>query len=151
MRTFLIVFSYINLFLYILIYALYDYIAPIVGFAALSTGAQSFLRVLLLVVAGFFIGLVASLFRKARSSRSSFDYNLFLLLGLAPFILLLLSEGSMSSFLIRVFFRSSKSLSEAAFYVFSRTSIYAVWYGLSIGLSVTIGSGVQKQRMRASV
>ena len=150
MRVFLIVFSYINLFLYILIYALYDYIAPNVGFAALSTGAQSFLKVFFLVIAGFFIGLVASLFRKGRTSRSSFDYNLFLLLGLAPFILLLLSEGSMSSFLIRVFFRSSKTLSEAAFFVFSRTAIYAIWYGLSIGLSVTVGS-VKKHRMSTSV
>jgi len=150
MRIFLIVFSYVNLFLYILIYSLYDNIAPLVGLTSLSTGAQSFLKVSLLVIAGFFIGLIASLFRKGRSSRSSFDYSLFLLLGLAPFVMLLLSEGSMTDFLIRVFFRSSKALSEAAFYVFSRTAIYALWYGLSIGISVTVGFKEKIIRHKAS-
>lgn len=147
MRIFLIVFSYINLFLYILMYSLYEYIAPAVGFTDLSIGAQSFLKVLLLVVAGFFLGLAAALFRKGRSGRSSFDYNLFLLLGLAPFILLLLSEGSMTDYLIRIFFRSSQTLTAIASAIFSRTAVYAFWYGISIGISVTIGTAAKKSRL----
>jgi hypothetical protein len=140
MRVLLIAFSYVNLLLYLAIYGLYEMISPLIGFSSLGQGAQTFIRVALLVIAGFFIGLVASVYKKGISGPNSFDYDLFLLLGLLPFILLVLSEGSMVDLFTRVFFPSGQAVTRFFAHLFSSWPVFALWYGLSIGVSVKVGS-----------
>lgn len=138
MRIFLLISSFINTVLYILVYAYYDYVLNLFGTIPLSAGFLSFIKLLVLIIIGFCIGLNVSLLLKLNIGKSYFDLRNFVIIGFIPAICLLLSEGTITNFIITKFFGSDKRLAELVFYLFSRQIIWTLWFGFSIGSSVRI-------------
>ncbi|MBM3708572.1 MAG: hypothetical protein FJW69_09620, partial [Actinobacteria bacterium] len=99
MRVFLIIFSFINALLYFLIYAFYENIMGILGNIDVTAGALGFLKILVLVIFGFLIGLIVSLLTKIKIDKSFFDYRIALIVGIFPFLFLIFSQGSILSFI----------------------------------------------------
>ena len=70
--------------------------------------------------------------------RSLFSFKNLILIGIVPFIFLILSEGTITSFIINSLFNSNKTLSDLAFYLFSRQTIWALWLGFAVGSSIRV-------------
>jgi hypothetical protein len=138
LRGFLIVFSFINAFLYLLFYAYYDNILSVFGSSNTSEGWLVFLKIVIHIVIGSLIGLIVSLLLKLNINRSFFDLRLFLIVGILPFIFLILSQGNVTSFIVTKIFGGNRNLSELVFYFFSRQIVWSLWLGFSIGASVRI-------------
>lgn len=148
MRVFLLIFSFINTVLYLLVYSLYDYILGLFDKVPLSIEALNFIKLLLLIIVGFCIGLSISLLLRLDLDKSYFDLRNFVIIGFIPIFCLLLSEGTITSYIITRFFGSNKTLTELVFYLFSRQIIWTLWFGFSIGSSVRISF---KKRLRHEV
>jgi len=138
MRIFLIITAFINTMLYLLVYAYYENIMGLFGNVDVAGGWLSFLKILDLIIVGFLIGLIAAMLLRLRIEKSFFDYRMCLIVGILPFIFLILSQGGITNFFITKLFNSSRQISEAAFYFFSRQIIWAIWFGFAIGVSVRL-------------
>jgi hypothetical protein len=138
MRIFLIVFSFINALLYFLIYAYYENIIGILGNVDITAGAVSFLKIFILIIMGFLIGLIVSLLIKIQLDKSFFDYRIALIVGILPFIFLILSQGNVIGFIVTRIFNSDRQISELLFYFLSRQIIWALWLGFAVGASVRV-------------
>ena len=138
MKNFLLIFSFINAILYILVYSYYDYILGLFGEISISAGFLSFLKILILIIVGFLIGLIAALLLNLKIDRSYYDYKTLIIIGIIPFICLILSEGTITNFFIIKFLNSSRQVSELVFYLLSRQIIWTLWLGFSIGSSIRL-------------
>jgi len=138
MRIFLIIFSFINAFLYLVFYAYYDNILDVFGSSNTSAGWLVFLKIVILIIIGFLIGLMVSLLLKLNINRSFFDWRVLLIIGILPFLFLILSQGGITNFIVIKFFNANRQISELLFYFFSRQIIWSLWFGFSIGASVRI-------------
>lgn len=141
MRIFLIIVSLINTLLYMLIYAYYDTILDLMGASLLSAGMQSFFKIVVLVAAGFCIGLISMLLLAPGMKRSRFNIKNFLLIGLIPIILLLLSPGPVIDLIASRVFGDKENIRELLFYLLSRQAILSIWLGFAIGTSVRVHFG----------
>ena len=146
MRIFLIIVSFINTLLYVLIYAYYDTILDRIGTSLLSAGMQSFFKIIVLIAAGFCIGLMSMLLLAPGMKRSRFNIKNLLLIGLIPFILLLLSPGPVIDLIASRIFGNKESIRELLFYLLSRQAILSVWLGFAVGTSVRIHFGKRKHK-----
>lgn len=138
MRVFLIIFSFINTFLYLLFYAYYDNILAVFGNLNTAGGWLVFLKNIILIIIGFLIGLIVSLLLKLDISRSFFDWRVLLIVGILPFIFLILSQGNAVDFIVTKIFSGNRNLSELVFYFFSRQIVWSLWFGFSIGASARV-------------
>ena len=138
MKKFLLIFSYFNIVLYIIIYSYFDYMLTNLPSFVISAGLISFLKIIFLIAAGFSIGLIVSLFRGWDGMKSAFDYRIFILTAFIPFLMLVFSGAGISNFIITAFFNSNKKLTELFFYLFSRDFIYALWLGVACGANIKI-------------
>lgn len=146
MRIFLIVFSFINTIFYILIYSYFDNILDFFGGVNLSSTAVNYIKLLALLIVGFYIGLNVMLILRLKIKRNLFSFRNLIIIGIIPFICLILSEGTITSFVITKFFNSSERLSELVFYLFSRQTIWSLWLGFAIGSSVRISFSRRKYK-----
>ena len=144
MRIFLIIVSFINTLLYILIYAYYDTILGLLGTSSLSAGIQNFFKVIVLIAAGFCIGLMSMLLLSPGMRRSRFDVRNLLLIGMAPFVLLILSPGPVIDLIASRIFGNKESIRELLFYLLSRQALLSIWLGFAVGTSVRIHFGRRK-------
>ena len=138
MRIFLIVIAFINTMLYLLVYTYYENIMGLFGNVNVAGGWLTFLKILDLAIVGFLIGLIVAMLLRLRIEKSFFDYRMLLIVGILPFIFLVLSGGQVTDFFIAKLFNSSRQISEAAFYFFSRQIIWSIWFGFAIGVSVRL-------------
>ncbi|MCJ7472429.1 MAG: hypothetical protein MUP02_06460 [Actinobacteria bacterium] len=136
MRIFLIVISFINTLLYVLIYAYYDNVLDMLGATAISADLQNLLRTLVLIIAGFCIGITVMLLLDLKINRSCFSFKNLLLIGIVPFILLILSQGFVSGLIISRLFSGSEKIQELVFYLLSRNVLWSVWSGFALGTSI---------------
>jgi hypothetical protein len=137
MRLFLIIFSFVNAFLYYLVYAFYDNILGIIS-ASGAFGFFAFLKLLVLIVVGFLIGLIVSLMTRVQVEKTFFDYRIAIVAGIIPFILLILSTGIVTDFIVSGIFNSNRQVSEFVFYFLSRQIIWTLWLGFALGASVRV-------------
>jgi len=145
MRVFLIIFSAANTILYILVFAYFDYILGILGSTALPPGLISFLKIVFLIAIGACIGFLVSLLSKERPQKTYFNYKLLIIIGIVPFLCLILSEGTITNYIIIRFFGSNKRLTELVFYLFSRQVLYSLWLGIAAGVSTRFGFDPKRQ------
>ena len=138
MRLFLVIMSFITAFLYFLIYALYDYILAVFGSFKVAGALSSFLKIFVLVIVSFLIGLIVIMLLKIRYEKSHFDYRFALIVGILPFIFLILSQGAVTNFIIVKVFNSNRQISEFVFYFLSRQIVWAMWLGFALGTSVRL-------------
>lgn len=138
MRIFLVIMSFITVFLYFLIYALYDNILAVFGQLDVTGAFISFLKIFILVIVGFLIGLIVILLLKISYEKSHFDYKFALIVGILPFIFLILSQGAITNFIIVKVFNSNRQISEFVFYFLSRQIVWAMWLGFALGTSVRL-------------
>ena len=75
---------------------------------------------------------------KVRYEKSHFDYKFALIVGILPFIFLILSQGAITNFIIVKVFNSNKQISEFVFYFLSRQIVWAMWLGFALGTSVRL-------------
>jgi hypothetical protein len=150
LRIFLIIVSFINTLLYVLIYAYYDTILDRMGASLLSAGMQTFFKIVVLVAAGFCIGLMSMLLLSPGMKRSRFNVKNLLLIGLIPFILLLLSSGPVIDFIASRIFGNKESIRELLFYLLSRQAILSIWFGFAVGTSVRIRFGKKTHKHSAN-
>lgn len=138
MKRFLIIFSLINAALYFIIYSYFDYILGSLPSLVIPPGVITLLKILFLIAVGFSIGLVISLIRGYEGIKSSFDYKAFIILSAVPFLMLVLSGGHITNFIITRFFEANKKLSELVFYFFSSNYIWSMWIGVVAGSSIRL-------------
>ena len=138
MRLFLVITSFITAFLYFLVYALFDNILAIFGSIDVTGAFISFVKIFIVVIVGFLIGFIVILLLKIRYERSHFDYRFLLIVGILPFIFLILSQGSITNLLIVRLFDSNRQISEFVFYFLSRQIVWAMWFGFALGTSVRL-------------
>jgi hypothetical protein len=138
MRLFLIVMSFITAFLYFLIYALYDNILAVFGSIDVTGALISFLKIFILIIVSFLIGLIVILLLRIRYEKSHFDYRFLLVVGILPFIFLILSQGAVTNLIIVKIFNSNRQISEFVFYFLSRQIVWAMWLGFALGTSVRL-------------
>ncbi len=143
MRIFLIIFSFINALLYFILYAFLDSILNLIGGVSVTADIISLLKLLILIIFGFLIGLVASLFLRKNQEKSFFDYKSALTIGLIPFIFLILSLGKIPNFISVNILNSNKQLSELLFYFLSRQIIFSIWLGFGLGISASIAFNIK--------
>lgn len=146
MRISLIVFSFINTIFYILIYSYFDNILELFGGAGLSSAVVNYIKLLALLIVGFCIGVNVMLMLRLKIKKSLFSFRNLIIIGIIPFICLILSEGTITSFIIAKFFNSSERLSELVFYLFSSKTIWSLWLGFAIGSSIRFGFFGRKYR-----
>lgn len=138
LRKLLIAFSIINTGLYFIIYSYFDYILENSSALIIPALAISFIKILFLIAIGFSAGLIISLIRGFDGVKSTFDYRMFLMLSIVPVVMLLLSGGQVTNFIIVRFFSANKKLAELVFYIFSRDYIWALLTGLIAGVCVKL-------------
>jgi len=138
MRIFLIIFSFVNAFLYFLVYAYFENILVLFGSVSITGGLLGFVKIMLLIIISFLIGLIVSLLLRGKIKKSYFDYRIALIVGILPFIFLILSQGSIINIIVTGIFSSNRQISELIFYFFSRQIVWAMWFGFAIGASVRI-------------
>jgi len=138
LKKILIIFSLINAALYFIIYSYLDFILENLPSLAIPSGAIILIRILFLIAVGFSVGLVVSLIRGYEGIKSSFDYKTFILLSIVPLIMLILSGGQITNFIVTKFFGANKKLSELVFYIFSRDYIWSMWIGVVAGTSIRL-------------
>jgi len=136
LRIFLIILSSINTVFYVLVYSYFDKILEIFGVTSLSPTAINYIKLAVLLIVGFCIGMTVMLLLRLKIKKNLFSFKNLLVIGIFPFICLVLSEGSITSFIINKLFNSSERLSELAFYLFSRQTIWSLWLGFAIGTSI---------------
>lgn len=136
MRNFLIILSFINAILYVLIYSYFDNIIEILGLMNLSPVAANNIKLAALLIVGFCMGINIMLILKLKIKKSFFSFKNLIIIGIFPFICLVLSEGTITDFIINKFFNSSENLSELLFYLLSRQAIWSLWLGFAIGSSI---------------
>jgi hypothetical protein len=145
MRLFLIITSFITAFLYFLIYAMYDNILAVFGSIDVTGAFISFFKIFILVIVSFLIGLIVILLLRIRYEKSHFDYRFLLVVGILPFIFLILSQGAVTNLIIVKVFNSNRQISEFVFYFLSRQIVWAMWLGFALGTSVRLAF---KRRLR---
>ena len=138
MKKFLIIFSILNTILYFIIYSYFDYILENLPALIIPAALISFIKILFLVAVGFSVGLIISVIRGFDGSKSTFDYKSFFILVAVPSVMLLLSGGQITNFIIVKFFGANKKLSELVFYIFSRDYIWALLTGIIAGTSIKL-------------
>ena len=150
MRIFLIIFSFINTVFYVFVYSYFDNILEIFGVTSLSSTAINYIKLAALLIVGFCIGITVMLLLRLKIKKNLFSFKNLLVIGIFPFICLILSEDSITSFIINKFFNSSERLSELVFYLFSRQTIWSLWLGFAIGTSIRF-SFLKKEYKHLSV
>jgi hypothetical protein len=150
LRIFLIIFSFINTVFYVFVYSYFDNILDILEITSLSSTAVNYIKLAALLVVGFCIGITVMLILRLKIKKNLFSFKNLLIVGIFPFICLILSEGTITSFIINKFFNSSEKLSELAFYLFSRQTIWSLWLGFAIGSSIRF-SFLKKEYKHLSV
>jgi len=138
MRIFFVIVSFITAFLYFLVYALYDNILAVFGRLDVTGVFISFLKTFILVIVSFLIGFIVILLLKIKYEKSYFDYKFALIVGILPFIFLILSQGAITNFIIVKVFNSNRQISEFVFYFLSRQIVWAMWLGFALGTSVRL-------------
>ena len=138
MKVFLIIFSFINAFLYFLLYAYYENILALFGTSGVAGGFLGFLKTAILLVVSFLIGLIVSLLLKMNVSKSFFDLRLAIIVGTIPLFLLILSQPAISNFMLVKIFNSSSRAGDFIFYFLSRQIVWIMWLGFAIGASVRL-------------
>ena len=126
MRNFLTVFSFINAILYAVIYSYFDNIIETLGVANLSPVVSNNIKLVALLITGFCAGMLVMLILKLKIKKSFFSFKNLVIVGIFPFICLILSEGTITSFIVTRFFHSSEKVSELLFYLFYRKSIWSL-------------------------
>ncbi len=135
----MIIFSFINTIFYILIYSYFEKILEVLEGINLSPFAASYIKLSALLIAGFCIGVMAMLILRLRLKKSFFSFKNFFTLGTVPLLLIILSEGAVTGFIIDKLFNSSETISELAFYLLSNQSIWFLWLGFAVGSSLRLG------------
>ena len=82
--------------------------------------------------------------------RSRLDIRNLILVGIVPFILLILSPGPVNDFIATKIFSNNEKVRELLFYLFSRQPLWAVWLGFAIGTSARISFRKKDQRHAVS-
>ena len=119
-----------------LIYSYFDNVLEILGIVSLSPAAANYIKLAALLIVGFCVGVNVMLILRLKIKRSLFSFRNLVIIGIFPFICLILSEGAITSFIINKFFNSSEKLSELLFYFLSRQAIWSLWLGFAIGSSI---------------
>ena len=101
-------------------------------------GFFAFLKLVVLIVVGFLIGLIVSLMTRVQVEKTFFDYKIAIVAGIIPFILLILSTGIVTDFIVSGIFNSNRQVSEFVFYFLSRQIIWTLWLGFALGASVRV-------------
>ena len=138
LKKLLIAFSVINAGMYFIIYSYFDYILESSPALVMPASAISFIKILFLIAIGFSAGLIISLIRGFDGVKSTFDYKMFIMLSAIPIIMLLLSGGQVTNFIIVRFFGANKKLAELVFYIFSRDYIWALLTGFIAGVCIKL-------------
>lgn len=138
MKKFLIIFSLINTALYFVIYSYFDYILENSPELIIPPALISLIKIIFLIAVGFSVGLVISIIRGFDGVKSTFDYRTFIILSAIPLIMLTLSGGQITNFIIVRFFGANKKLAEFTFYFFSRDYIWSLLTGFIAGTSIKL-------------
>ncbi|MEA2016413.1 MAG: hypothetical protein U9O59_06910 [Actinomycetota bacterium] len=138
MRLILIIFSFANIVLYYTAYAYFDNIISALAVYNLPAGLLNFLKFFILLVLGFMIGFLIVVSIKQGWCRNYFDLKAFLLVGCIPAVALLFYKTGLVNMVVSRLFNSDLTVSELAFYFFSRETIWAIWLGISIGASLRL-------------
>jgi hypothetical protein len=148
MRSLLIAFCFLNIFLYYTAYAYFDNILAALARYELPVGFLTFLKYFIIFVLGFLIGLLIILSMRLKVSMNYFDLKVLVLAGLVPALAIILSYSGLAGFIIRNLFSGNETVNELYYYFFSRTDIWALWLGVATGGSIRLRLMQRKKRYK---
>lgn len=151
MRLFIKIFSFINIILYYAAYAYFDNIISALAHYNLSTPFLDFLRFIIVFILGFMIGLLIIINMKPEVSMNYFDIRTFLIAGSIPAVALILYKSGLVNLAVDRLFNSNLTVSELAFYFFSRETVWAIWLGFAAGASVRLGFKTRGKKFKHQV
>lgn len=138
MRLFLKIFSFINILLYYTAFAYFDNITGALAVYNLPAGFLNFLRFIIVFLLGFVIGFLIILSMKSGENRNYFDIKALMITGCIPAAALILYKTGLVDLAVTRLFNSDLTVSELAFYFFSRETVWAIWLGISVGASIRL-------------
>ena len=144
-------FSFINIILYYTAFAYFDNILSALADYSLPAGFLSFLRLFIVFVLGFMIGLLIIISMKPSPRMNFFDLKTFLIVGFIPALGLILSSTGAVNLMVTRIFNSNPTVSDLAYYFFSNNTIWALWLGISIGSSVRLRFKLKGKRFKHQV
>jgi hypothetical protein len=145
MRFFLIIISFINIFLYYCAYVYYDTILDALVKYDLPLGLLTFLKYFIIYILGFLIGFLIILGMRLRLHMNYFDIKVFALVGFLPAMVILISYSGIVNTIAGDVINSSNNISELYYYFFSRTDIWAIWLGIATGASIRLRISQKKK------
>jgi len=148
MRIFLTIFSFINIILYYTAFSYFDYILDAFAVYNIPVGLLSFLRYFIVLILGFMIGLLIILSMRYKHKRNHFDYRVFLMAGLLPAVFLILANTGAVNLVVTRFFGSNSTVSDLVYYFFSNNSIWSLWLGISVGVSIRLRFGQREKKFK---
>lgn len=151
MRFFLIAFSFVNIILYYTAFAYFDNIISALASYNLPVGFLNFLRFFIVFVLGFMIGFLIAISMKPKVNMNFFDLRVFLMVGFIPSLALILSNTGMVNLVVTKFFNSNLTVSELAYYFFSRNTVWTLWLGISMGASIRLRFEPMKKRFKHQI
>lgn len=151
MRLFLNIFSLVNMILYYLVYAYFDNILSALVYFNLPDAFLSFLKFIIVFILGFMIGLLIVINMRTQEARSHFDIKTFLIAGFMPAIALILYKSGLVNLVVDRFFNSNLTVSEAAFYFFSRETVWSIWLGFATGASLRLAFKTPEKKFKHQV
>ena len=147
-RSLLIVFCFINIFLYYTAYAYFDNILTALARFELPVGLLTFLKYFIIFILGFLIGLLIILSMRLKVSMNYFDLKVMVLAGLVPALAIIFSYSGLAGFIIRSLFSGNETVNELYYYFFSRTDIWALWLGVATGASIRLRLMQRKKKFK---
>ena len=84
------------------------------------------------------IGFLIILSMKSGENRNYFDIKALLITGCIPAAALILYKTGLVDLVVTRLFNSDLTVSELAFYFFSRETVWAIWLGISVGASIRL-------------
>jgi hypothetical protein len=138
MRFILTIITFINIFLYYSAFAYFDTILEAFAKFDLPLNFLLFLKYFIVFILGFSIGFLIILGMRLKVKRNYFDIKVLFLVGFIPLTALVISYSGIADLIISRIFNSNTTISELYYYFFSRTDIWSIWLGISIGASIRL-------------
>ena len=137
MKKLILAIYIILVLIFISIYALFDYILPLIH-VTLSPIANKLIKCILPVAIGFFISYFIFKLKNPEIESTNFDFRRFVIFGIVPFLSLVIYLTSMHNIISDKVFKNIEALSILTKYIFNKFDIWGLWLGFALGASFKI-------------
>jgi len=137
LKKLILVIYLVSVLIFISIYALFDYILPLIH-VTLSPIANKLIKCILPVAIGFFISYFIFKLKNPEIESTNFDFRRFVIFGIVPFLSLVIYLTSIHIIISEKVFKNIEALSIFFKYIFEKFDLWGLWLGFALGASFKI-------------